>query len=203
MSWNTALGTIGALLVPALAAAQGNSGQAHHREQCRFAAQIVATGQPSPHRAWALSYISVCGAEGGAALAINLRAMRFSEDTAALEALARPLFNYRDSTLFRAELEVAGDATASVPARVLAFRSLTSLLHPDRRLRYASVAGPLDARGFPTVSCGRGSYISDPPRFEGSPLPTDFAQQIHDLGGRVWRDTTVADEVRSAGYCAY
>jgi hypothetical protein len=202
MSSITKLVAMGVLLVPSLAHAQGNSDVAHQREECRLAAQIVATGRPAPHDAWALSYIGRCGGDGGAALAAGLRALRTSRDTTALGVITAPTLGYRDAALFQAELDVAGDPTASVPARVFAFRSLTSLLHPERHLTYASVAGPLDESGLPTAGCGVGSIVSDPLQLDGTPLPTDFAQQIRALSDRVWRDTAAAVEVRSAAFCA-
>ena len=39
------------------------------RNQCRFAAQVVATGHPHPHREWALGYVANCEIEGPNVLA--------------------------------------------------------------------------------------------------------------------------------------
>ena len=200
----TTLAVTGLILAPSLAAAQGNSEYARQQARCRLAAQIVSTGHPAPHESWALPFIPTCGAVGADGLAAGFRALRTDTDTAALAALALRTLNFRDATLFEAELDIAGDRSASVPARVFAFRSLTSLLHPDRHITYADMVGLLtlpDPPGYSTASCARGSKVMDYSHPEGAPLPTDFVEQIRAVGVRVWQDRSEPTEVRSAAAC--
>jgi len=122
--------TLGLLTAAALvsvsgaARAQGGAGKdgyadEQHRNDCRLAHQVLTAGEPANKRDWALETIPSCGVLGGEALAAMLLAHR--GDAAAddeLDALVQASVNLRDATLFRAGLQVAGDATAGDAARV-------------------------------------------------------------------------------------
>ena len=51
------------------AQAKREADDAHIRERCRFAAQILTTGEPHTHHDWAVAKIRTCDESAGPALA--------------------------------------------------------------------------------------------------------------------------------------
>jgi hypothetical protein len=200
-----------AVLVPAAAAAQEDPDSIRLRNDCRLAAQIIARGHPEPHEAWAWDVIHRCGSEGGVALAAGLRALRQSSDTALLDRLTTKGRWLRDGAFFSAAVDVSGDRSATVPARLF---SMIVLLYAERLERptsnglpihYRDLLSPVDpTTGFPTGSCGLDRYSFSTRNLmpsAGAPLPADYRRQIVELGGRLFRDSTEAQEVRVAAFC--
>jgi hypothetical protein len=73
-----------------------------HRNECRFARQVVVTGRPAPHLRWALGYLAACGAgEQGAAVAHALRRLRTETDTSVLRPYWSVTRYVLDRQLFR------------------------------------------------------------------------------------------------------
>jgi hypothetical protein len=126
-------------LLPACATAQVHSETVHQRNDCRLATQILQTGEPEPHTTWALQQIASCGPAGGVALANAIRRTRDSGDAPTLDAISEAARTFRDGEVFAAAVEVAADRTATIPARVFAFRTLITSLSPGRVLSYAQM----------------------------------------------------------------
>lgn len=98
---------------------------AERRERCRFAAQILETGNPGPHRQWALGYIQLCEQSGGIALA---RAWAQSGDASESELipLMASSIALRDQRIFAAVEGVARSTSASPLLRLAAMRVLST-----------------------------------------------------------------------------
>lgn len=172
------------------------------RNDCRLAAQVVATGRPAPHADWAYGLITTCGPEGGRALAEGLRALRAETDTARLEWITAHTHVLRDGAIFEAAMAVADDRGASRAARVYAFRTLVWLQRPSVLPAYGDLVRPFDANGQPTTTCGFGTNaVGFAPRL-GAPLPADAGARIRALGTRVVNDRSEDAAVRSAAVCA-
>lgn len=156
----------------------------------------------------ALGVLVTCGAEGGRTAAMMARTLRASTDTAILKTFVGMLANFRDAAVLDAALEIARDRTASIPARVYAFRTLFVLRSGKTWAGYRSMLRE-DATADSTLAgliapCGEEFQIADaaPFWYEGAPLPADFRQRVTALTEQVVRDRTEPVRVRSASTCA-
>lgn len=186
---------------------------------CDWAVELLGTldplGQVHPHGQgqtpsadavhFADGWLLLCGARGGVTAASIIRTLRASPDTILLERFVGGFAAFRDSAVFNAALEVAGDRAASTPARIHAFRALFVLRTGEFWVGYPEMlaydeTGP----GGPIASCGRGVNMADtaPSWYNGGPLPADFQRRIGQLASRVFRDTSEPLHVRSASRCA-
>jgi hypothetical protein len=111
------------------------------------------------------------------------------------------LTGLRDARLFAEVLALAGDRSASIPARVVAFMTLAKLkMPPDLHVRFEDfVRGP-DAKGIPSCVAGMSTHAREP-RLGPVPLPEDFRAQIAEVTGRVRDDPAEPPEVRNAAAC--
>jgi hypothetical protein len=184
-------------LLPGCAFAQARPDSIHARNDCRLAVQVVETGHPAPHSDWAYEYVVNCGRAGGSALASAMRRARSSSDVAELEAMTRSLRTFRDGEVFVASLEIAGDKSASVPARVLAFRSAIASESPGRTLTYEQMTRR-DANG---ACVGLGGTPHDDIT-EGAPLPLGHTDRLIELAENVIGDNNEPAQVRQAARCA-
>lgn len=191
---NTALAVLLSVL-PACATAQSQADSIHVRNDCRRAAQIVETGHPAPHAAWAYERITRSGPEGGKAIAASIRRHRQTEDLVELDAITRSLRTYRDAMVFRTASEIAADRSASVAARVFAFRTLIFTLSPGRWLTYAQLTeeGHLGCFGLPATQHDE--------LLEGTPLPGGYRNSVQTLAQSVVSDDSQPVEVRRAAQC--
>lgn len=185
-------------LLPACATAQVSDSM-HARNRCRLALQIVQTGHPAPHTRWAYEHVALCGADAGEAVAGALRRFRQSEDTAALDLVSTAARDYRDGRIFNAALEIAQDPTASVPARVFAFRVLIHGLAPGSLIRYTDITEP--------SGVGRGCFGFGPHQHQntttGVPLPPDYAARVSNAADAVIASQdNPASPLRRAAVCA-
>ena len=191
----------GLLAGPAVSGAQEGVSRATEvrtRNDCRLAAQIVATGHPAPHEAWALELITGCGSQGGAALAAAVRAARQSGDVEALDRLTGSALYIRDAQLFAAALEVAADAGASVPARAFALRAALNAVAPAVWFDdYAALVHP-PANGLETC---RESYFSHDMASPGDPVPPDAPARLRARVQQLAGDPSVPAEVRAVARC--
>jgi len=139
-----------------------------------------------------------------------MAAQRQSTDVAVLDRLTGQAQWLRDRHIFDAALDIAGDAAASVPARVLAMRTLLYYLrleHPTTRgvpIAYADMHAIADsATGIPREGCASGVVVdhASPPASLGDPLPADYRARVEAVGVRVSRDTAQPPDVRSAALC--
>lgn len=181
------------LSLPACAAAQhATSDSVHHRNQCRLAAQIVRTGRPEPHQAWAYEWIAHCGREGGDALAAAIRDSRRSSSVEEMEQTTRATLYLTDGQVFEAALDVAGDEAATREARVIAFRTLILAISPGRVLTYAQLSGS-NCFGLPASQHFEAQ--------QGAPLPADHGARIAQLATRIATDASAPAEVQRAAAC--
>lgn len=188
------LGATWAATVSGVAEAQANPDSVKLRNDCRLAAQTIATGHPAPHIEWAFDRIPDCGSEGATALATAIRAHRAMTDTAALDRLTTPTRYIVDAGLFQAALDLLADASASEPARIFAVRSLLWTLGNHVEIYYGNLVGP----GMP--KCAK-SLMTDIPTYRVSPLPVDAKAQIIRSGERLWNAADTPPSLRAAASC--
>lgn len=183
-------------------AAQANPDSVKHQNECRLAEQVMTTGHPEPHRAWARGYIGFCGAETwGRAAAAAVRRSRTSQDRRTLEAEWASAHLLRDSVLFGAAMEIAGDASSSIAARIFAVRYLIRLIDPNPVVTYDLMVRGLDAKGRRTSPCYERTVAGRLAEYPGVPLPADLRGRIAALLGRVYFDPAQPAEMRSAALC--
>jgi hypothetical protein len=134
---------IGLLLVGAsfhagAAAAQTAEGRdVHLRNDCRLASQILETGHPAPHYAWAAETIPKCNETGPEVLARVWA--RPPVDSTALEYLFYASYTLRDR---RVSSAVAAATSAGMPqiVRLTAIRVLTGHAVPSFMLSVADLS---------------------------------------------------------------
>lgn len=194
-----------ALLVTATRAhAQTEADSIHSRNACRLARQVIKTGHPAPHTAWALRQIGACGPVTHAeALASAVRRLRAETDTVRLREFWRPSRYLRDGELFRASLEVAADRGASRESRVFALLSLLHTVRFGRSAEYRHMVGGFqEDAGLRRVrgGCAR-TFVNDDVRMVGSPLPADYAERVRALAERLRTDATEPLDVQTAASC--
>jgi len=153
----------------------------------------------------AAARLLTCGEMGGEEAATTLSATRFLTDPGALEELVGPFRYFRDAAVFGAAMDVADDRTASVPARVLALRTLWVLRSGKIWIAYEQMLPADEATvAIPTGRCGAGIRLSDatPYWIDGALPPADFASQILALAERIRADASQPLIVRAAATCA-
>lgn len=125
--------------------------EVHHRNQCRLAAQVVETGEPSPRREWARTYITTCAEEGPRILA---RAWRTTPaDTARLGDLVNASGRLRDERLYDAMQAVASDRSRPDVVRVAAMLALSRYVDPHSAVWFSDLRIPEDSvRRIPLVT---------------------------------------------------
>jgi hypothetical protein len=182
--------------------AQANPDSVKHLNECRLAEQVMNTGHPERHREWARGYIGSCGTETwGRAAAAAVRRSRMSQDRRTLEAEWASAHLLRDSVLFAAAMEIAGDANSSIGARIFAVRYLIRLIDPNPVVTYDLMARGLDAKGRRTSPCYERTVAGRLAEYPGVPLPADLRGRIAALLRRVYVDPAQPAEVRSAALC--
>jgi hypothetical protein len=186
-----------AACAPPAVLAQADPDSVHHQNDCRFAAQVVATGQPAARREWALSIIETCRA-GGAALAQAIRTSRSSTDVGYLDTLTRPAIRLRDGDVFAASMEIAGDPSASTPARVFAIRTLMWAMFPGGGIAYEDLADMVQGRQRSCFGHGPSTHTDV---VQGTPLPGDYVARAKALANRLNADGSEARAVRRAAVC--
>ena len=152
--------------------AQTEREDAHLRNDCRLAAQILGSGHPDPHYDWAVDFIARCEETGGPVLAGLWR--RPSADTADLNRLFLSSYRLRDSRITAAVIEVAGDPEVPQLMRLNAIRVMAGHAFPDfllaisdlLRLESVSVIYPFPSVDHVTVRNG------------GNPVGTSTIQTI-------------------------
>jgi hypothetical protein len=173
--------------------AQAEPDSVHRRNECRLAAQVISTGNPAPRKDWALAVIRTCR-EGGAALARAISRARTNPDTAALNALTAPTVQLRDGAVFATALEIAGDRSASVEARVFAIRTLIWSMYPGGGINYPDLSGG-------SHRClGYGPSLHTEVT-QGAALPRDYVARAKSLARTLTENVTEAVPVRRAASC--
>jgi hypothetical protein len=194
-------------LVTALTMADEGTAQIHpdtlaRRENCRAAQQLIVTGRPASRQTWAWQYIGVCSP--AQRVEAYLRAIERSRTSADRELLGRaimPVASWHDGRLFNRVLELAGDRSATVPARVMAFVALSAMGDSLRAPAYERFIGGLDELGIPRGGCAMRMGHARPFSVGERPVPRDYKERIRALAGRIARDTAEPEDVRSAAAC--
>jgi hypothetical protein len=189
--------------VAAFSQEQSPSDEARHRADCRLARQILETGQPAAHAEWARGYIAYCGfEEWGKAAAAAVQRLRTTTDLQELELYWADSQWLADRALFEAALEIAGDRSAAVPARVFAFRALRQLRYPYQVLGYAAMLNAFKERGWSGSRCYDRRTYHRRPMYHGVPLPSDYEDRIREVARHVTDDESEPIDVRSAAACS-
>lgn len=121
----------------------------HDRNDCRRAAQVLETGHPAPHYAWATEAISRCGDEGGVALAAVWA--RPPADSIALERVYFASYRLRDARITDAVISAAQDRGSSRLVRLNAIRVLTSHAEPGYLLYSLALLTPEENDSVRTI----------------------------------------------------
>jgi hypothetical protein len=153
----------------------------------------------------ATTRLLACGTLGTNAAARVIRVTRTLTDVPALEAAVGGYLNLRDTAVFHAALDVAGDRSASAPARVFALRTLWVLRTGKFWITYDRMLPlPESTPSYVVGKCERGLTMADgkPFWYEGAALPAGFGEQIISFAGQIWRDSSQPTVVRAAAECA-
>jgi hypothetical protein len=184
---------------------QASPDSVKHRNDCRLAEQIISTGHPQPHAAWASTEILTCGHDVFTRTALTaLQQLRASSDTSALGLVwNRVLLRVNSQAVFDAALDIAQDRSASVQARAFAFLGMLRMLRPNAVLSFSTVTNTTDRPSpYRSSYCYDGFGPSTRPWVMGSPVAVDGASRVRAVGSAVWSDAGTAPELRAAAYCA-
>lgn len=179
--------------------------RAYDEAALRSGGHAVEGGGKSEERQMAAAQLLRCGAFGGTTAAWTIRQSRMLSDTAVLKKLVGPFRNFRDTAVVSAVMNVADDATASVPARVFALRAIWVLRTGRYWIAYDwLLPGPDSDPTTPRASCGVGVVVSDAtPLWEvGVEPPVGFEQSLRLFAQNLAFDRSQPDGVRAAALCA-
>ena len=184
------------IFVASAAAAQDAGVSAFRAEMCERALQGVRDDQSAVERWRLIDSLSGCGAEGGSALAEELRRLRGIYELTTLERLFDRIVRIRDATVFGAALELADDKSATVEARIVAFRIFVQYENPIWVTTFDAFSLPWQ-EGWPLSRRGTYYVVDHPGQSEGAPLPDDWEATVRALLTRIREDNTEPDPVRS------
>jgi hypothetical protein len=201
---NLAIAFLIACGVTQAASAQADPDSVKHRADCRLAEQVVSTGHPRPHSAWAGSELRTCGKEAfeRAALAA-LRRLATSTDTAELAALwGHALLHVNDRAVFDEALRIAGDPAATPQARGFAFVGGLRMLKPNAWIVYSTVTATAREGEYRSSWCTDGWGPSVHPSVIGEGLDARAGDRMRQVGLVVENDVSAPVAVRAAALCA-
>jgi hypothetical protein len=186
-------------IVPNSRTAQADPDSAH-RIGCRFAAQVLTTGDPTPKMQWAVQVIPSCGDQGniGTPIAAALTRLRASSDTGQLLPLRNATFGFVDGSVYSAAMSIATDDSASPTARAV---NLLIVLTQVRRDAYVPYAALLSATMSETEFCPGGTTYDVPHLAGPVPLPPDAKTQALALAQRLQRNASLPTLIRVAARC--
>ncbi len=151
---------------------QANTDSIHLRNDCRFATQILRTGNPANKREWALGIISWCGRDGIDAFVGEWKAKEASADSQTLADMRYSIYHVRDADLFETFLATAQSPTSSVRARVEAWYYLFKQIGPGIILPQNELSVE------PVGLLCRFDFSTSMRPIEGRPLPADFVTRV-------------------------
>lgn len=146
---SAALGIITAAPLAAQRATEATDAQL--RARCRQAAQVLETGHPEPHLAWAVDQIMACDESAGPALASRWSSLR-EADRDALGQLTFSSRSVRDQRIFDAVLAVAGAPDRAPLIRLSAMRVLLSYTDPKLDVPLPHLEAPKDNESLWSVA---------------------------------------------------
>lgn len=140
--------------VPAAHLGAQSNQDAHLRNDCRLAAQVLRTGNPAPHRVWAMETIARCGDLGGPAVVATVWTEP-PNDTGLLERLYSASYMLRDRRITEAAAGAARNGALPQIVRLNAIRVLAAHAEPRYMLSVADLT-PVESETVrvtpPTVS---------------------------------------------------
>lgn len=171
--------------------APANPDSVHFRNDCRQAAQTIRTGAPRDRVSSALAFARLC--DGEARQLLIDRWLATATDPQSTDSVWREmaglLRGLRDDRAFRAALDVARNGSLSLEARSWGMSVALGQIEPHLFL------DPFTLRAIPPGTiCGGAGYSSVSEVIEGTPMPSDAAQQLRDA---------MAELVNSAGLDTY
>lgn len=116
-------------MMPAIVEGQANPDSVKLRNDCRFAAQIIESGRPAPHRSEALDILQACGVVATPALVQLWEQDNLSE--ADQVKLTFASVRILSDTLARTLLRTAESPNRSVMVRASALAALVSIVDPS------------------------------------------------------------------------
>jgi hypothetical protein len=136
--------------VPVAAQHIDRRAEAHHRNQCRLAGQVLTTGHPEPKREWARSYVTMCEEEAPEFFASEWA--RVEGDTARLGDLVFDSGRIRDERLYEALRSVVSDRSRPELVRVGAMLVLSRYVDPHSAVWFSDLRPPVgEVRHIPLV----------------------------------------------------
>ena len=152
----------------------------------------------------AADQLTQCGAFGGIAAARTIRETRMLSDTATLRNLVSMFSNFRDTAVMNAAMSVAGDAAASVPARVYALRTIWGLRKGNGGIAYEQLLPWDEFQGEWSARCQIGVNVVDGHPFwsEGATPHPGFEEELRIFAQRLAYNRSQPVEVRTAAKCA-
>jgi hypothetical protein len=131
---------LGTACAPALAQESDRPADAHKRNNCRLAAQVLTSGHPHPRHEWARTYIVDCEDEGPAYFANQWSAA--SGDTATLRQLMAGSSRVRDARVYAVLRQVAVDGSRPGAVRVAAMLTLAGYVDPGITIDLSELQPP-------------------------------------------------------------
>lgn len=180
--------------LPTLANAQAQeSTDAHLRNECRLATQVLTTGRPATHRAWALQAVDRCDDTGPGALAAAWSSV--APTSADVTELMVPSVRMWDQRLFSALTSIARDRDQHELKRVAASSVLSTYAVPTSGMPLSEL---LDPRPDPTRSVRLTSVDHQPRTIGTRPLPATVTDDVAHL----MRGLVVAEPESRVGVAA-
>ena len=170
------LAVVGGLSLASPLSAQPGSERAdpHLRTDCRLAAQVIRTGNPTPRREWAYGVIRRCDESGPMALADVWRnvASRQPENLGVLFNATR---DFNDRRVVDAVADVAREGSAPDATRIYAMALLFNYAVPGLYIDIEDLLNPSDA------PAGLGSVSHDTRAHETRAQLGDLRPQVGEL----------------------
>lgn len=155
---------------------------------CRRAAAESAAERAT--RPW-LELLTRCGANGGAALAGELRRIGDLPDRDEMQRTFITISKLRDARMLEAALELAEDRSATLESRIAAFRLMIQYRDPFRTTNFRYFQ-------LPRYSISGGTSTHRLRHAEGVPLPEGWEAAARGVMARVAGDSTEHEAARYA-----
>lgn len=162
---------------------------------CSAAARILEKGHPAKRVALANQFIVRCNAEAPAAFASNMRRLRTSTDTAALNRVLTGALYVQDADFFTAAYEVATDPAASAQARAAGLLVAAMELTDLTEFGYHELVTTPDLWICPLMHSDHSLRMA-----AGAPLPSGAAARLRAAAAAVPK--TAPNMVVMAARCA-
>jgi hypothetical protein len=181
------------------AAAQGLPASESSTACARHERLVVQGGTPQEVTA-ALRRMPYCGADvWGRSVAGAVSRLRRSADPVDLERFWRASAWVADARILAVSLDIAGDKTASLTARLHALRALLMVGRPDLWPELQGMRTP-GARDVAQQGCHFSRRAGEFPH-RGTPFPTDATARILAVARALQRDQSQPAAIRGAAQC--